>query len=129
MEINITNFFNKETPADYSASVAELGKDAGRITWAYALEYAEESLLLTVGNIPEFLEYVHGFGVWEPKETSKWTLQECNALLVQMISGDIREFCGDVWDWEEYEQGVRDGLYVGNLYQCECKQVYYYIYK
>ena len=42
MNIDITTFFTEASPRDYSASAAELGQDAGRITWAHAIEDAPE---------------------------------------------------------------------------------------
>lgn len=38
MEINITTFFNNAAPMDYSASIAEIGDDAGPSTWRAANE-------------------------------------------------------------------------------------------
>ena len=46
-EINVTRFFRTAEPSDYSASVAELGTNAGRITWGNATREAAESPLLT----------------------------------------------------------------------------------
>ena len=48
MEIDITRFFETAETHDFSASVAELGQDAGKITWANAVLEAEETPLLTL---------------------------------------------------------------------------------
>ena len=37
MEINISNFVLFENPNEYSNSIANMGKDAGKITWNNAL--------------------------------------------------------------------------------------------
>ena len=44
MDIDITEFFNNAEPFEYSASAAELGDNAGRITWQNACN-AEFALL------------------------------------------------------------------------------------
>tara|TARA_R110000822_G_scaffold15369_1_gene52951 strand:+ start:672 stop:1061 length:390 start_codon:yes stop_codon:yes gene_type:complete len=127
MDINITKFFNNELPQFYSASVAEMGNNAGKITFDNAMYYSEDNPLLDQSQLGEFLEFFDGFGAWEEEECSKWSLQECNALLVQFISGDIREFCGDEWDWLEYEQGCIVGLYSGRLFKGVDNEIYYCI--
>ena len=46
MNIDITAFFNACTPMDFSASRAEIGDDAGSITWRAAIEESASSMLL-----------------------------------------------------------------------------------
>ena len=41
-EIDVTDFFTTASPRDYSASAAELGQDAGRITWGHACQDAAD---------------------------------------------------------------------------------------
>ena len=130
MEVNITKFFNEESPRDYSASVAELGNDAGALTWNYANEQAADAPLLTT---PEQLEnvraYFEGFGAWEREEIDAWSATELNALLVQDISGNMRDYCDDVteWDWEEYQQLSEAGQVGGCIYKGDDGQIYAYI--
>jgi len=87
MELDITEFFNEESPADYSASVAELGQDAGKITWGYAQE--APYTFVTEENAYEVREYFDSFGAWE--DLDDWPLNDLNALLIQDISAQIRE--------------------------------------
>ena len=92
MELDITDFFNSCVPKHYSASVAELGNDAGTITWQNALDRSEEDNLLDTGEKQEaFKAYVRGFGDWDDEEIAAWSVGELNALLIQFISGGMRE--------------------------------------
>ncbi len=91
IDINITRFYNEAAPMDYSASVMEIGANAGRDTWNAALEDAHDyDLLNTYEARKEFRAHVKGFGAWSDEEIATWTARELNALLIQLISGDIR---------------------------------------
>jgi hypothetical protein len=106
MEINITRFFNEAAPMDYSASCAEIGMNAGRDTWNAAMEDAGDYKLLTnEDDLQEFRDYIKGFGAWNTEEIAAMSDQSLNALLIQFISGDIRESryleCNPI-DWDAY---------------------------
>ena len=90
MELDITEFFNSCVPKHYSASVAELGNDAGTITWQNALD-RDAGLLDTEEKRDAFKAYIRGFGAWDDEEIAAWSHEELNALLIQFISGDMRE--------------------------------------
>ena len=129
MDIDITTFFTEASPRDYSASAAELGQDAGRITWAHAIEDAPEYDHLDTGEKRQaFREHVAGFGAWTDEEINAWTPTELNALFLQMVSGDIREagIDTDAPDWEAYEAGADEGQYSGNIGH-DAERVYYYL--
>ncbi len=92
MELDITEFFNSCVPKHYSASCAELGNDAGTIIWENALDRSEEDNLLdTEEKRDAFKAYVRGFGAWDDEEIDAWSKRVLNALLIQFISGDMRE--------------------------------------
>ena len=132
MELNITHFFNTAAPMDYSASVAEIGNDAGPATWAAACEDSPDNMMLdTEDKREEFRAYVGTFGAWEPAEIAAWSDVELNALLIQLISGDMRE--GDLAPdmtadaWIEYEERAHAGQCSGNIYRATDGEVYYYV--
>ena len=131
MEINITKFFNESEPSNYSASRAERGDNAGPETWAAANEAVSDFLLLdTEEKVQALRDYARGFGAWEQKEIDGWTIQECNALLIQMISGDIREVRGmspATWDWVAYEEQAEKGSIVGRIGRGSDDEIYYYL--
>ena len=118
MELDITEFFNTATPSLYSANAMEMGDAVGQITWHNAwLSSMDYPMLRTDEQVEGFCRHVKSFGAWSDEEIAAWSRQELNALLIQMISGDIREAGLDTKnpDWGSYEQGVQDGLYSGRL--------------
>lgn len=91
IDINISRFIREAAPMDYSASVAEIGPNAGRDTWQAAMEDAPDYLLLgDEEQREEFRKHMKGFGAWSAEEIAAWSNTELNALLMQLISGDIR---------------------------------------
>src|SRR5574337_580431 len=94
MEIDITQFVNDECPVDFSASVAEIGNDAGRQTWSAAMETAPDYLAQFITNTDardELTRWIRGFGAWNDAEIAAWSDTELCALLIQFIAGDLRE--------------------------------------
>ncbi len=126
MELDITEFFNNANPASYSASAAELGDDAGRITWANAVDAADQwpGWLDTEDKRGEFRAYVRTFGAWDDAEIAAWSDGELTALLVQMIAGDIRESrlqAGETW--ADYEASGN----AGRLFRGDTGDIFYYV--
>lgn len=130
MDINITRFYSEACPMDYSASVAEIGADAGLSTWQAAKDDADEWNFLDNDEKREaFRSFVQSSGGWDADEIAAWSEQELNALFIQWIAGDIRE-CLE-WDvpnvWENYREMAEAGQVSSNLYQGDDGQVYFYI--
>lgn len=129
MELNITNFFNNAAPMDYSASVAEIGRNAGADTWQAALDDSVDYPLLSSDNEREEVRrYFKGFGAWSETEIAAWTDTELNALLIQFIAGSIRESgltpdsSTDEWSvYEADENGPHD------IFRAEDGQIYFYV--
>jgi hypothetical protein len=126
MELNITHLMERSDDMYlYSASAAELGEDAGRITWRNAMDSAEiPPPLLTDDQLPEFRDYIREFGAWSDEAIDSWDAQNCNALCLQMIAGDIRErqaFADDD-DLERYEEN-----FGGRIFEADDGQWYYYV--
>jgi hypothetical protein len=130
MEIDVTTFFNEAAPMDYSASVAEIGNDAARSTWQAACDDSEDYPFLDSDEKrEEFRHYVKGFGAWSEDEIAAWSNQELNALLIQMISGDIREADLDTEnpDWDKYQKDSEDGRISGRIFKGGNSRIYYYV--
>lgn len=90
MEIDITEFVKNDDPSYYSANVAELGPDAARITWRNAMaESAQGALLSTPEQLDALRQWAKGTGAWDASERAAWSDEECNALFIQLVSGDI----------------------------------------
>lgn len=133
MEINITRFFHDADPSEYSASIAETGlKDIGKRTWNAAKETgAETPLLTTPEEIAALRLYVKDFGAWSEEEIAAWDDAECNALFIQLVSGDMRdadlgkgeELTAD--DWAAYEERAHKGQCAGNIFRADNGEIYY----
>ena len=121
MEIDITAFFENADPFEFSHSRA----NAGPQTWANAKEEAQRSPLLTT---PEQLDalrsYVREFGAWSEEEIAAWGPIECNALFIQLISGDMREgnLDREEPDWDAYEA---DDSLTHNIFKAGNDKIYY----
>ena len=109
-------------PWDCSNSVANLGRDAGELTWR-ASQQAAPSLTLTEGQKEAFRDWVRSSGGWTREEIDMWPGAELTALCVQWVSGDIREGFGDdlpddpaEWDWEGYNEQAERGAVSSTLY-------------
>lgn len=130
MEINITKYFNNELcPSDFSASVAELGQNAGQLTWSYANEESQDTVLLTTfEQFVAFIEHIDSMG-FEYEEHSM-NGAELNALFIQLISGDIRESeglsCSPI-DWDLYENEAEQDQVSSRIFKGTDDNIYYYL--
>ena len=130
MEINITRFYNEAAPMDYSASIAEIGSDAGPSTWRAALDDAPDYNMLDTDDKREaFRTYIRGFGAWEDEEITAWSDIELNALFIQMVSGDMREanLSANATDaeWAAYETRANEGRCSGRINRTSDNHVVY----
>jgi hypothetical protein len=132
MEIDITTFFNDADAFDYSASIAERGQSAGADTWHNAVDRAHRKPMLTTeAQLDALREYVRDFGAWDDETIDAWSADECNALFIQLVSGDMREIeslCtdddGEV-NWTEYERLAQRGTISGNVFKASDGTIYY----
>lgn len=127
MEIDITDFFENGNPFEFSASNWERGVNAGPETWANALDEARKApLLKTEGELQALRDHVQARGFGE--EVQGYDADKCNALFIQLISGDMREAGLDAdsgyADWMEYEE---DDSASHNIFRGVDGRVYYYL--
>ncbi len=107
-----------EDAFDYSASRAELGDNAGQITWKNAKQ--APVCLKTPEELEAFRDWVADFGAWSAEEIAAWNATECNALFVQFVAGDIREAGADSLeelDEEELREGQEHGRFQSYLFK------------
>ena len=123
-EIDVTSIFASPgfDPWDCFNSVANLGNQAGRLTWE-ASKQSAHLLTLSEGQKEAFREFVRDSGGWEDEEIAAWSDEELTTLCVQWIAGDIREGFGDgvsndpaEWDWEDYDERAERGAVSSTLY-------------
>ena len=127
MEIDITEIVEYENPADYAASVFELGQDAGAITWAAAVQSADRLLVLESEWREEVTRWLRGFGAWGDDELARMSDREVKALLLQFIAGDLREagfdyFSEQPFDWDAYEKREDTN---GRVFRGDGGKIYY----
>ena len=109
-------------PWDCSNSAANLGQNAGELTWR-ASQRAASSLVLSEGQKEAFRDFVRSSGGWDDEEIAAWDDAELAALCVQWIAGDVREGFGDdlpddpaEWDWADYNERAERGGVASTLY-------------
>ena len=130
MEIDITSLLSEDL-FNFSHSAAEGGYNAARNTWNAALEDARTRrppLLDTEEKLDAFRDWAGDFGAWDDDERNGWTPEECNALFLQFISGDVREAgadCLDELDWDQYPEDAESGRIPGHLYRTNEGRIFY----
>ena len=131
MEIDVTDFYYNGRHSAISGSVAELGHDAGTITWENANHAVQEFRLLdTPEKLESFRGWIAGFGAWDEAEIQAWSDTEANALFLQFVASDIRsknELNGVGVGWEEYEALSEDGTVGGQLFNGDDGRIYFYV--
>lgn len=131
MEIDITALFNEQDAFNYSHSRAEGGASAGKDTWRAAKARAarEPMPLTTPEHFDALRQWAKETGAWDETERNAWTDEDCNALFIQLVSGDMRE-AGldndpDDEDWREYEEMREAGQCAGNIFKADDGTIYY----
>ncbi len=135
MEIDITRFVKTVEPCEFSASKMEFGDNAAKITWENAKREASESPLITENDREDFERWASEFGAWNKEEIEAWSMDECNALLIQYISHDLRELESLCYsdddeygiDWEHARGLSDDGVIGGNVYKGDDGRLYFYM--
>jgi len=119
LELDITHMVEEdgdEMPL-LSGSVAELGPNAGTLTWDNSKRYADaHPLLKTPEQIQEAKDYLKGFGAWSGEEIAGWSDAEVQAMVVQNIAARIREM--EHFDtYEAFKKAAQQGSVSGEIYK------------
>lgn len=112
MELLIPDFI-KDEPMAYSASVAEVGDNAGRYAWSNAKEDSQD-WELTDEEVQNAREYFADFGAWEDIHTMP--REEVVALITQWVAGSYREYQG-YESYEAYSMDVEAGIVSGDIFK------------
>jgi hypothetical protein len=114
-EIDVTPILSEDCSV-LSASQAELGENAGKITWRNCLALAERLPLVTDANRDDIRDHFASYGAWEHEEIDAWTDVELSAMVWQEAASCVREFyeyCRG--DLEVYQQKCEAGKISGRL--------------
>ena len=112
MEIDVTDFLASTDCSMLSGSVAELGTNAGRITWSNSIDALKGFNPLPDGDaLQEFREWLKPWGAWDDAEIAAMSDEHLRALCVQWIASDWRECFLDAGpcDWSDYETRASEG--------------------
>lgn len=125
LEIDVTRMVEESDHMPMlSGSIAELGDNAGRITWRNSCAYAERHPILTPDQFDEARDYFRDFGAWSDEEIDSWTSEEIQGMATQEVAARIREM--EHFDsYEDYEQAAQEGRVSGDLYRGDDGRFYF----
>lgn len=94
------------------------------MTWRNAKQYAEKLKLLSDDQLPAFRDYVREFGAWDDDEVDAWDDVECNALFIQLVAGDAREYfdAGDAGELVKFLENLG-----GRFFESDSGEFFYYV--
>lgn len=109
MEIEITSLLETDM-FPFSHSASEGGDNAGPNTWLSALK-GPRPLLTTGEQFQAFRDFAEGFGAWDTEDVAAWSENECQALFLQFIAGEVREDPAVLYgvEFEEADSGYENG--------------------
>ena len=125
--VDITDFLARECMRDYSASVAEIGPDAGRYTWDACTENAPEWNFIPADMLDYFRDWVGSSGGWERAEIDAWPPEYLQALCLQWIASDTRNCGADnpAADWDDIRACQESGQAPNSIYRDESGRVFW----
>jgi hypothetical protein len=128
MELDVTAYVEEVDCSSFSASIAELGRNAAKITWAYAMMYVQEDpIVSSEEDLQEARDYFVSTGGWTRDEADEMSDQEVNALLLQFIASAVRQYEDHFDSYEEYEKAAREGQVAGDLWRNDDGTWTYYV--
>ena len=125
MEMNVSNVVNGIRPMNYSASIMEIGQDAGTITWSNAIDDSDH--LIQGYDRAATIEHFADYGAWSSDELNASDDTELKAMLLQEIAAEMREH--DItmfWDKEQWGEYMNSDN-AGRLFMGDDEQIYFYI--
>lgn len=128
MQLDITSLADTDA-FDYSASRAEMGQDAARITWKNNLRDAG-NILDTEEKKQAARDHFREYGAWTREEIDAWSDQELNAITHQDICASIREAGADALediDWTEYNEACEAGCASGRICRGDDGRFYFHL--
>jgi hypothetical protein len=128
MELDVTAYVEEVDCSSFSASMAELGRNAAKITWECAMRHVQEDLLVSSEeDLQEVRDHFVSTGGWTRDEADEMGDQEVNALLLQFVATAVREYEDHFDSYEEYEKAAHEGQVAGNLWRNDDGTWTYYV--
>lgn len=118
MELDVTHMMeDADDMPVLSGSCAELGQDAGKITWNNSKAYGREKpLLQTDEQREEARDHFREYGAWSEEEIAAWSEEDLQGITCQEVAHQIREM-GVAEDYEDYQRLCEKGTCSGRLYK------------
>jgi len=111
MELNVTKIvaahLDENPPAWLcSGSMAELGNDAGRVTWNNSGDLADRlpGFLETETELQEVRDNIKEYGAWDAEEIAAFTPRDLRAFIVQEVMAEIRHLENSDIDLEDFTE-------------------------
>jgi hypothetical protein len=126
MELDVTHMVDdSDTMPMLSGSRAELGDNAGKLTWNCSVAYGREHPLLTTDDArDEARSHFRGYGAWSEDEIATWSEDELQGIMCQDVAAAIREM--EHYDTPEaFEKACESGRASGRLYRSSDKWYFY----
>jgi hypothetical protein len=118
MELDVTHMVDSADDMPMlSGSIAELGSNAGQITWNNSMEYGREHPLLTTDDArDEARKHFREYGAWTQEQIAAWSEDELQGIMCQDVAAAIREM--EAYDTHEaFEKACESGRASGRLYR------------
>ena len=93
MEIDVTHMVEDEDQMpQLSGSIAELGNNAGKLTWQNSVAYGQAHPLLKTDEDREAArKHFRGYGAWSDEDIAAWSEDELQGIVCQDVAAAIRE--------------------------------------
>lgn len=129
MEIDVTVMLHEDC-SRISGSVAELGENAGKITWGNAVKLSEARDYMFVNDTTRqaIRDHFAEYGAWDRSEINGWSDTDLNAIFLQDVASEVRQFedLADS-DWSEWVRLCEAGTVSGRLFGSDDGKAYYYV--
>lgn len=125
--VDITNFLARECMRDYSASVAEIGANAGAYTWQACTENAPDWNFIPADKLEYFREWLAHWGAWDRTEISAMPDDHLQALCLQWIAADARNTGADKpeADWTVIRADQESGRIPSSIYRTDDGRIFW----
>jgi hypothetical protein len=96
---------------------------------------ASSTQFITAESRDAFERWAREFGAWDRDEIAAWSLDECNALLLQYIAGDLNKLESLCYssdepfeiNWRKAEKLSERGTISGSIYKGDDGRLYFYM--
>lgn len=128
VEINVTAMVEDEDHMPIlSGSRAELGDEAGAITWKNSVEYGRKHPLLKTDDERDAARHhFRSYGAWSQEQIDAWSEDELQGIVCQDVAAAIREMEAFA-SFEEFQAASEAGRVSGRLSRGDDGQWFFYL--